>query len=312
MEISRGLKMRNRRYSYFRRTWMLYLMLLLPVAFFVIFRYVPMSNIVMAFKDYNLFKGTWASPWTEPWFKWFEKTFTAKDFYLSLRNTLMLNGLDLIIGFPAPIILALLMNELPFRRYKRTTQTIVYLPYFLSWIVVTSMAKELLASNNGVINIMLSDMGFSKVDFLLDKTLWVISYVALGLWKSAGWGTVIYLAAITTINPELYEAAEVDGASRFRKIWHVTLPGIKPTIAVLLIMSLGHMLGGEFDRPYALRNPKVLDVGEVISTFVYTRGIKGMQFSYTAAVGLFQSVVNVLFLLGADMLAKRAGERGIW
>ena len=312
MEISRDLQMRSKRRSYFKRTWMLYAMLLLPIGFFVLFRYVPMTNIVIAFKDYNMFKGAWTSPWADPLFKWFTRAFTAQDFGNALRNTLMLNILDLIVGFPAPIILAILMNELVFKRYKRVTQTIVYMPYFLSWIIIVGMAKELLGPRTGVVNILLDNIGMGPIDFLMDKALWVVTYIGLGLWKNVGWGTVIYLAAITTINPELYEAAEVDGASRLRKIWHITLPGIRATIVVLLIMNLGHILGSEFDRPYALGNDLVRSVCDVISTLVYRLGIKGFQFSYTAAVGLFQSVVCVLFLLAADTIAKRAGERGIW
>lgn len=312
MEISRDLRTRSRRHSYFKRTWMLYLMLVLPVAFFIIFRYVPMVNIVIAFKDYNMFRGTWASPWASPLFKWFSQAFASRDFYLALRNTFMLNILDLAVGFPAPIILAILMNELVFKRYKRATQAIVYLPYFLSWIIIVGMARELLAPRTGVVNVLLGNIGLGPIDFLTDKTLWVATYVGIGLWKNVGWNTIIYLAAITTINPELYEAAEVDGASRMRKIWHVTLPGIRSTIVVLLIMSLGHILGSDLDRPYALANDLVRPVADVISTLVFRVGIRSFQFSYTAAIGLFQSVVCVVFLLAANAIARRSGERGIW
>ncbi|MDL2317835.1 ABC transporter permease subunit [Eubacteriales bacterium OttesenSCG-928-A19] len=300
----------SRRATYFRRTWMLYLMLVLPMAFFLIFRYVPMTNIVMAFKDYNMFKGVWSSPWVG--LKWFEKAFASRDFRLALRNTLMLNFLDLLVGFPAPIILALLLNELVFRRYKRITQTIVYLPHFLSWIIISGMAMQLLAPRTGVVNVMLSRLGIGPINFLSENSLWVGTYVALGLWKEIGWNTIIYLAAITGINAELYEAAEVDGAGRMRKIWHVTLPGIRSTIVVLLIMNLGRILGSEFDRPYAMQTSLVMSVADVISTYVYRVGIRGLQFSLTAAVGLFQSVVCVIFLFATNTIAKRFGERGIW
>ena len=301
---------RNKRHNYFKKTWMLYLMLLLPMTYFLIFKYIPMSNIVIAFKDYNMFKGVWASPWVG--LKWFEKSFAYRDFWNAVRNTFLLNILDLAVGFPAPIALAILLNELAFKRYKRVTQTIVYLPYFLSWIIIVSMAKELLGPRTGVVNIFLSNLGIEPIDFLMDKKLWVGTYVGLGLWRNVGWNTIIYLAAITTINPELYEAAEVDGASRFRKIWSITLPGIRPTIVVLLIMSLGHILGSEFDRPYALGNDLVRSAADVLSTLVYRVGIRSFQFSLTAAIGLFQSVVCVLFLVAANVIAKRSGERGIW
>ncbi|MDR1127013.1 MAG: ABC transporter permease subunit [Treponema sp.] len=296
--------------AYFKRTWMLYAMLILPMAFFLVFRYVPMVNIVIAFKDYNIFRGVWDSPWVG--LQWFQEAFTSRDFFNALRNTLVLNFLDLIVGFPAPIILAILLNELNIRSYKKFTQTIVYLPHFLSWIIISGMAFQLFAPSGGVVNMMLTKLGHQPVNFLMENHLWIATYVGLGVWKEMGWGTIIYLAAITSINPELYEAAEVDGAGRLRKIWHVTLPSIRPTIVVLLIMNLGRILGSEFDRPYTLANPTVMQVADVISTMVYRVGIRSMQFSYTTAIGLFQSLVCVIFLLAANAIAKKAGERGIW
>jgi putative aldouronate transport system permease protein len=244
--------------------------------------------------------------------KWFAQTFQDPGFHLALRNTLVLNLLDLLMGFPAPIILAVLLNELPFQYYKKFTQTVIYLPHFLSWIIIAGMAKQLFAPSAGVVNIMLGKIGIGSIDFLMREGMWVGTYIGLGVWKEMGWGTIIYLAAITGINPELYEAAEVDGASRWGKIWHVTLPGIRPTIVVLLIMNLGRILGSEFDRPYALVNPPVLRVADVISTMVYRQGIQSGQISLTTAIGLFQSVVCVIFLIAANAVAKKAGERGIW
>ena len=299
--------------AYFKRSWMLYLMLLLPMTFFVLFRYVPMTNIVIAFKDYNLFQGVWSegSPWVG--WKWFERAFASRDFWLAMRNTLWLNFLDLIVGFPAPIILALILNELVFKNFKKLTQTIIYLPHFLSWIIVSSIASRLLAPSTGVVNLFLVDnFGIGPIDFLMDKTMWVGTYITFGVWKEMGWGTIIYLAAITGINPELYEAAEVDGAGRWRKLWHITLPGIRPTIVVLLIMNIGRILGIEFDRPYTMMNNIVMEVADVLSTLVYRLGIRSFQFSLTTAIGLFQSVICVIFLVAANTLAKKFGERGIW
>jgi putative aldouronate transport system permease protein len=224
----------------------------------------------------------------------------------------MLNFLDLVVGFPAPVILAVLLNELPSRRYKKLTQTLVYLPHFLSWIIISGISVQLFAPGGGIINIALSKIGLGPINFLMENNLWVGTYVGMGVWKEMGWGTIIYLAAITGINPEIYEAAEVDGAGRFGKIWHVTLPGIRPTIVVLLIMNLGRILGSEFDRPYTMANPMVMDVADVISTLVYRVGIRSSQFSLTAAIGLFQSVVCVIFLIAANAIAKNSGERGIW
>jgi putative aldouronate transport system permease protein len=300
-------------FSYLKRSWMLYAMLALPIAFFIIFRYIPMTNIVIAFKDYNLFRGVWSedSPWVG--FKWFQRAFADRDFWNALRNTLWLNFLDLLVGFPAPIILALLLNELVFRKFKKVTQTIIYLPHFLSWIIVSSIATRLLAPTGGVFNIFLTDtFGIEPIDFLMDKPKWVMTYILFGVWKEMGWGTIIYLAAITGINPELYEAAEVDGAGRWRKLWNVTLPGIRATIVVLLIMNIGRILGIEFDRPYTMMNNIVMEVADVLSTLVYRVGIRGLQFSLTAAIGVFQSVVCVVFLVAANTMAKKFGERGIW
>lgn len=252
-----------------------------------------------------------------PWannhgFEYFIKAFKNRDFLYAVRNTLMLNLLDLIVGFPAPIILALLLNEIPFKGFKRFTQTVVYMPHFLSWIIIAGMALHLFAPTSGLVNIVLQRLGFDSIPFLNSSLHWVWTYVFLGIWQSVGWNTIIYLAALTNINPELYEAAAVDGASRFRTIWHVTLPGLRPTIITLLILSLGRILSSDFDRPYSLMNALVNNVSNVIATFVYTNGIRSMQFSLTTAVGLFQSLVCVVFLFAADALAKKFGERGIW
>lgn len=272
-----------------------------------------MLYIQIAFKKYNIIQNVWEMEWAGNYgFEYFIKAFSNRDFLYALRNTLMLNVLDLIIGFPAPIILALVLNELPFKRFKRFTQTVVYMPHFLSWIIISGLALQLFAPTNGLVNIVLTRLGFDAISFLNDPTHWVFTYVFLGIWQSVGWNTIIYMAAITTINPELYEAASVDGAGRFKKIWHITLPGLRPTIVILLIMSLGRILSSEFDRPFSLSNPLVSSVSNVISIFVYQSGIRGLQFSLATAVGLFQSVVGVIFLLTANAFAKRMGERGIW
>ncbi len=299
--------------TYLRRYGTLYLMLLPPLAFLVIFRYIPMAYILSAFKVNNILHPPWNLPWAKNnGFEFFIKAFQNRDFLFALRNTFTLNILDLLLGFPAPILLALVLNELTFRRFKRFTQTVVYLPHFLSWIIISGLALRLFALNEGLINIVLSRIGLGPIPFVNEPNHWVGSYVALGIWKEAGWNTIIYLAAMTAISPELYEAAAVDGAGRFKRIWHVTLPGLRPTIIVLLIMSLGRILGSEFDRPFALGNRLVYSVSKVISIFVYEYGIKGMQFSLGSAVGLFQSAVGLVFLLSANALARRYGERGVW
>jgi putative aldouronate transport system permease protein len=272
-----------------------------------------MTYIQIAFKKYSIVQSPWEMPWADNnGMQYFIEAFSNKDFLLALRNTIMLNFLDLFFGFPAPIILALILNELPYKKFKRFTQTVAYMPHFLSWIIISGLAKQLFTPTTGLINVTLNRFGFEAIPFLNDPNCWIATYIFLGIWQSVGWNTIIYLAALTTINPELYEAASIDGAGRLRKIWHITLPGLRPTIITLLILSLGRILGSEFDRPYALSNNLVKDVSNVIATYVYSYGIKGLQFSLTTAVGLFQSVICVIFLFAANALAKKFGERGVW
>ena len=298
---------------YLKKYWQLYVMLFLPLLYLLIFKYAPMIYVQIAFKKYSLVESVWKLPIAaNHGFEYFIKAFQNNDFRYALRNTLTLNLLDLIFGFPAPIIFALILNELCFQRYKKVVQTIAYMPHFLSWVIIYSLALQLLAPNDGLVNMVLMKMGGSSIPFLNDAAHWIGSYIGFGIWQNFGWGSIVYLASIAGINPELYEAAAVDGAGRFRKMWHITLPGIKPTIVVLLIMNLGNILGGGFDRPFAFQNNLVMKVADVIATYVYRVGIKGLQFSLTTAVGLFQSVVGVFFLLMANFISRKLGERGIW
>jgi putative aldouronate transport system permease protein len=293
-------------------------MLLAPLAFFVIFKYRPMTNIVMAFQDYNMFsKSIWDNPWATTGgeldlFKYFRQAFRSPEFIRVLGNTITLNFLDLVCGFAVPIFLAIMLNEVAFRRLKRITQTVLYLPYFLSWIIVAGLAFQILAPQTGVVNVLIKGAGGTPIPFLNNQTMWIVTYILVGIWHSSGYNSIVYLAAITSLNPELYEAAEVDGAGRLRRIWHITLPGIRPTIFVMLILQLGRILQIGRERPYAMINPLVRPVGDVISTYVYRVGVESMQFSLTTAVGLFQSVVCVIFLVAANVLTERMGERGIW
>lgn len=298
---------------YFKRYWQLYALLALPLVYLFIFKYAPMKNILIAFKEYKLNMDLSEMPWADNnGFKYFIKAFKTPDFVKALKNTLLLNLLDLIMGFPAPIIFALILNELCFKRFKKVVQTIAYMPHFLSWVIIYSLALQMFAPTGGFINELIQKGGREAVPFLNESKHWVATYIGMGVWQSFGWGSIIYLASIAGINTELYEAASVDGAGRFKKMWHITLPGIKPTIVVLLIMNLGGIIGGGFERPYAMRNNLVMDVAEVIPTFVYTVGIKGLKFSLTTAVGLFQSVVGLVFLLSANWISRKLGERGIW
>jgi putative aldouronate transport system permease protein len=294
---------------YIKYDFILYLMLIIPVAYLLTFKYAPMYGIQIAFKDYNIFQGVNMSPWNN--FETFKQIFASPQFFQVVRNTLMLNGLDLIVGFPSPIILAILINELVWNKFKKVSQTILYLPHFLSWVIIGGIVAQLL-SPTGMLNSLISHMGGQPLPFLTNVYAWVATYSLVGVWQNAGWGTILYLAAMTGIDKQLYEAADADGAGRFRKIWHVTLPGIRPTIAILLILQLGNIMAINFDRPFTIQNNLVMDFGDVISTYVYRVGIQSANFSVGAAVGLFQSVICLIFLVTSNFITRKLGENGIW
>ncbi|WP_028552197.1 ABC transporter permease [Paenibacillus sp. UNC451MF] len=301
---------RRRSASGFLRDYQLYLLLVLPILYFIVFKYVPMYGAAIAFQDYSIFQGVTGSPWNG--FENFRQLFAMSQFYQVVRNTLMLNLLDLLFSFPTPIILALLLNELRVIWFKKLSQTILYLPHFISWIIIGGLAFQMFATNDGLINNVIVSLGLPRVPFLTDKNVWVLVYLGTGIWQSAGWGTIIYLAALTGINKELYEASEVDGAGRWKKMWHITLPGIRSTIVVMLIMQLGHIMTIGFERPFVMGNTLVAEYSEVISTFVYKAGLQSAQFSLATAMGLFQALVGLIFVVLANTIAKRFGEQGIW
>ena len=306
---SRLLTAHRRRIVAIRRQWPLYFFMLAPMAFFIIFKYLPMAGVVVAFKDYNIFKGVIGSEWVG--LDVFREIFAQPQFYKALRNTLMLNVISLLT-FPVPIFLAILLNELRMKWFKRVSQTLLYLPHFISWVIVGGMAIRLLSTNTGSVNEFITGLGWGPIPFLEASLHWIATYVGIGVWRHAGWGMILYLAALTGINKELYEAADVDGASRIRKIWHITLPGIKPTIVVLFIIQIGHMADIGFEQPYALQNGYVMDVAQVISTYVYTVGIQSAQFALATAVGLFQSLVGVILLLSAELVSRKVNNQGIF
>ncbi len=294
------------------RDWRLYLMLLLPIVYYIMFHYVPMYGIRIAFQKYNLFKPE-MSAWVG--MKNFRFVFNMKDFSLAITNTLLLNFMDLIIGFPVPIILAIMLNEIKSRAIKRTSQTLLYLPHFLSWVIIGGMVLEIFAPTTGLINSMLLRFGIitKNIPFLTEGVHWRFTYVLVGVWQSMGWGTILYLSAITGINPELYEAARIDGANKMQQIWHVTLPGIRGTIVILLILRIGQMVNIGFDRPFVIGNAMVQNYCDVISTFVYRAGIKNAQFARATAIGLFQSVVGLIMITVANSITRRlSDEGGIW
>lgn len=294
---------------YFRRNWQMYALLVLPMLFFIIFKYGPMYGVQIAFKDFNFFKGIGGSEWIG--LDGFREVFANQDFYITLRNTLMLNFLDLIVSFPAPLIIAIMLFELKVVWFKKLSQTILYIPHFISWVIIGGIVYQLFGNQSGMINNLLTGLGLDAVPFLSDKNYWLITYLLTGVWQSAGWGTILYLAALTGINKELFEAAEVDGAGRLKRILHITIPGIKPTLVTLLIINLGNMISIGFERPFVIGNLAVMEYSDVLSTFVYRIGLESGQYTLATVVGLFQAVVGLIFLLAANYISKRLTDESI-
>jgi putative aldouronate transport system permease protein len=296
-------------FHYLRRDWQLYVLLLLPLALVLTFKYASMFGLTIAFKDYKIARGFWGSDWVG--LEVFQEIFAKPDFGKAIRNTLLLNILDLTFSFTMPIVLALIINEVKSLLFKRVNQTLLYLPHFLSWVIIGAIAYQLLSEGNGMVNNIIEQLGGSRIPFLQEDNNWLVSYLVIGVWQSAGWGTIIYLAAISGINPELYEAAIVDGAGRFRKMWNVTLPSIRMTIVTLLILSLGGVMGGSFERIIALQNKATTEFTTTIPVLVYRWGIESGNFSRATALGLFQSVIGLFLVLLADRIAKKLGEDGL-
>ncbi|MFK7693101.1 ABC transporter permease [Paenibacillus sp. HJGM_3] len=289
----------------------LYLMLLPVIAFYLVFKYAPMAGEVIAFKDYRFADGIFGSKWVG--FKHFASLFESIDFWRVLRNTLLLNVYSLVFGFPVPIILALLLNEVRKEWYKRTVQNLLYLPHFISWAVLGGIFIAMLSPSTGVVNMVLTKVfGIEPIYFMASSAWWPFAYTLSGIWREAGWGTILYLAAMVAVDPQLYEAAKMDGASKLRQIWHITLPGIRSTIAILLVLRMGHMMDVGLEQTLVLQNMSVLDVADVISTYVYRVGLQNMSYSYTTALGLFQSAVGLILVLGVNKLTRAFGERGLW
>lgn len=295
---------------YINKKKYLYILLIPAVVYFLIFNYVPMYGIIIAFKDFNFSKGILGSPWIG--FENFRYMFGLSDFYTVFWNSLYLSFLRLVIGFPFPILLALLLNEMRNRTYQRITQTIIYLPHFISWVVIGGILVNFLSPSWGVVNIFLKQFGFEPVFFLADTNYFRPLVILSSMWKESGWESILYLAAMVGINTELYEAASIDGANRFQKIRYVTLPGIKSTIIILLILRLGHIMGNGFEQIFVLQNPLNLSVSEVFETYVYRVGLIGGRFSFGTTVGLFTSVIGLIFLVASNQIAKWMKEDGIW
>ena len=293
-----------------KMNWMLYLMILPGVVYFLIFKYAPMGGLVIAFQDYYPFLGIKNSQWVG--LAHFKRFFNSGVFNNLMRNTLILFGLNLIFAFPSSILLAIMLNEVRNTRFKKGVQTIVYLPHFISWVIVVSIFYVLLTTEGGAINNIIESMGFAKIPFLTNPSWFRPLYIIQEIWKGAGWGSIIYLAALTNVDQQLYEAADLDGASRFQLIWHVTLPSIRPTIVTMLILKVGDVLELGFDHVYLMLNSLNRDVAEIFDTFVYTAGITNGQLSFSTAVGFFKSIVGLILVIFANSMAKKVGEEGVY
>jgi putative aldouronate transport system permease protein len=291
------------RSRYWIKHWQIYAMILPGLIFFILFKYIPISGSIIAFQDYNLYTGIFKSPFVG--FKHFETLFTYPEFLEILKNTLLISIYQLVFGFPAPVVLALLLNEVRKMWFKRSVQTIMYLPHFLSWVIVGGLVINVLSPNYGLVNDLLEFLGFERIFFMQKPEYFRSIVVWSGIWKEVGWNTIIYLAALASINPELYEAADVDGAGRFRKIISITLPALLPTIMILFLIRIGHILDLGFEQVYILLNPLVTSKGQILDTYIYSIGLLGGQYSYTTAIGIFKSVVGLILLLGFNRISKK-------
>ncbi|MBO9608458.1 MAG: sugar ABC transporter permease [Paenibacillaceae bacterium] len=292
-----------------RRDKYLLLMMAPGLLYFVLFRYVPMGGLLIAFQDYDIFRGFWNSKWVG--FAHFRAIFALSDFWHVVRNTLLISLYKLLFGFPVPIVLAILLNELKLALFKRVTQTLLYLPHFISWVVLGGIMLNLLSPNYGIVNDIIVFFGGEKINLLASTTYFRSILVASDIWKNAGWGTILYLAALTQVDPTLYEAAVVDGAGKWRQMWHITLPAIASVVILLLILDIGRLLNAGFEQILVLQNPIVRDISDVFETYVYRVGLGKGDYSVSSAVDLFKSVVALFLIVSAHKASKRFGQEGI-
>ncbi|MNI09884.1 putative multiple-sugar transport system permease YteP [compost metagenome] len=301
---------RAQKWAFIRKHWPLYLISLPGIFYFLLFKYIPLLFSVIAFKNYNIFKGIQGSPWVG--LDNFKRMFAYTDFYPILKNTILIGIYDLIFAFPVPIILALLLNELRLVAYKRVVQTVVYMPHFLSWVIVGGVVVGVLSPSTGIINHVLGFFGVEPIYFLGENSYIRTILISSGIWKDSGWGTIIYLAAIAGINPDLYEASQIDGASRLRQVRSITIPCILPTIVILFLLQIGNFLDFGFERVFVFLNPLNSENAEIIDTFVYRAGLVDRQYSYTTAIGLFKSVVGLLLIMISNTFSRKISGEGLY
>jgi putative aldouronate transport system permease protein len=293
-----------------RRDRDLLIIISLPFVYYVLFRYLPMYGIVLAFKDFSVRRGILGSPWVG--LKWFEQFFGSPYFFRLIRNTFLLSVYNIVFSFPVPIIFAILLSEVRHRWYQRTAQTISYLPYFISMVVAMGMVVNFLNPQEGIMNVAFERLGLEPVDFINNARWFRTVYVVSGIWQNFGFNAILYLAAITSIDPQLFEAATIDGATQLQRIRHITIPSLVPTIVILLILNLGNMLNVGFEKIILLYTPASYETADVISTYVYRRGLQENNFGFGTAVGLFNSVINFALIVLFNKLARRISSISLW
>jgi putative aldouronate transport system permease protein len=310
---ARGARSRSRlgeTLTYVSRNRWLYILLVPGTAFLIVFRYVPMYGVIIAFKDFSVVRGIWKSPWVG--FSNFVYLFTSSGFYEIFRNSVLISLYRLVFAFPVPILMAILLSEMRSVAFKKTVQTIIYLPHFISWVVIAAMVYNFLSPSTGIVNKAIVALGGKPRAFLQEPRSFRGIIVLSDVWKESGWGTIIYLAAILGIDPELYEAAVIDGANRFQRILRITMPGIVATIIVILILRMGSILRNGFEQIFLLYSPLVYEVADVFETYTYRVGIREGRFSFATAVGLFQSLIGLVLILSTNALARKYGESSLW
>lgn len=289
----------------------LYIMMIPTLVYFFCFKYLPMAGSVIAFRDYSFRKGIWKSPWASPWYKYFLQFFESPYFKQILSNTLIISTLKIAITIPCAVIFAIALNEVTSKRYSRVVQIVTFLPHFLSWVIVYGILYAMLSETNGLVNFVIRQITGNTVNFLSDPKTFRALVIFSEVWKETGYNSIVYLAAIIGIDTSLYDAAKVDGAGRWRCIWHVTLPGIQPVTIIMLLLSIGTVLEAGFEQIYTLYNERVYQVGDVIDTWVYRTGMKEMSFELASAVGLFKSLIGMALLFAMNSLARKWDE-SLW
>ncbi len=290
--------------------WQLYLFLLPALAYFLIFRYYPMLGLQLAFKKYRAVEGIWGSPWVGT--KYFEQFFRGPNFGRLITNTLMISVGTLLISFPVPVLLALLLNQIPSKKYKKLVQTTIYAPHFISVVVLVGIISLFFSPRNGIVNHLIAALGGTRIHFMAEPSWFRPLYIGSDIWQNAGWGSIIYLAALSNINPELHEAAIMDGANKYQRVWHIDLPGILPTVVIMFILGAGKVMTVGFEKAFLMKNDLNVSTSEIISVYVYQRGLLDNQPSLSTAVGMFESVVNLVLITTVNFISKKVSDSSLF